>query len=154
MGLRGPAPTPTPIRIRAGNPQHRPINKREPKPAERRPDETGLLAEDELAKKHYSDLLTLTEHMRVLTEADGRPLEKIAYLEARFQEMADLVRKAGFLIANKRSGVVHINPAVKEMKEILGHLWRGYRDFGFTPASRAGLKTPETSPEDDPWAKF
>ena len=107
---------------------------------------------DPVAKKHYDSLVKLVEDMRILTEADGLALEKMSFYEARFEEMAELVRKSGYLVSNKGTGMVHINPLLKEMKEMMTHLWRGYREFGFTPSSRASLKTNEKDAAADPWA--
>jgi len=153
MGQRGPAKTPTALQLLRGNPGKRAINKREPKPAPGRPAETGLLKGDEAAERHYRDLVKITEGMNVLTAADGRPLEKVAYLEARFDELAKMLN-GDFVVTNAQTGMVHINPILKELKEVLTHLTRAYREFGFTPASRSGLQTTGSGQTGSKFAKF
>ena len=154
MGQRGPAKTPTALQLLRGNPGKRTPNKREPKPAPGRPAKTGLLKGDEAAERHYRDLVKITEGMRTLTTADGRPLEKVAFMEARFDELADMARESGFLVANKQTGMVHINPIHKEMKEIMAHLWRAYKEFGFTPSSRAGMQATDGERTESKFTKF
>ncbi len=155
MGARGPAPTPTDLKIVRGNPGHRPINKDEPKPEKTRPEMPSLIEGDEAAKRHYNDMVTLTENMHVLTVADGAALGKVAWLEARFNEMAAGVAASGLLVKNKSTGMVHINPLLKQMKEFLPDLWKAYREFGFTPAARVNLKTTDAGDKpEDPWSKF
>jgi len=151
-----PTPKPTALRIVEGTRDvvgHRTVNKQEPKPKKARPKIPSLIQADDPAKKHYDDLVKLTEGMRVLTVADGDALGKLAYLEAQFNEIADIVRKSGFLVENPRSGNVRINPLLGQMSNMLTHITRLYQQFGFTPASRVNVKT-TAGQGDNEWSDF
>lgn len=62
MGLRGPAPKPTALRIIEGNLGHRPLNQREPKPLVGEPDVPAHLSRD--AKKEWRRLVPILLAMR------------------------------------------------------------------------------------------
>ena len=155
--MPGPPRTPTALRIVEGTRDvtaHRTINTLEPKPRKGRPKRPSLIKADEEAKVHYADLAKLATGMNVLTVADGHALGKLAYLEARFNELADVVRKAGFLVENPRTGNVRINPLMTQMSDLLSHITRLYREFGFTPAARPNVQATKDTQPDDEWSDF
>jgi P27 family predicted phage terminase small subunit len=89
MGLRGPAPKPTAIRIIDSNPGKRPLNGREPQPDAVEPRCPDHLDKD--ARKEWRRLVPILLRMRVLTEADGYSL---ANLCQAYSTMAKAQQKA------------------------------------------------------------
>jgi phage terminase small subunit len=81
MGLRGPAPRPTAIRILEGNPSKRPINRAEPMPRLKTPVCPSHL--DDLAKTEWERLVRIISNMKLLTEADYIPLANLCMAYSR-----------------------------------------------------------------------
>ncbi len=75
MGLRGPAPEPTALKLHRGNPGKRPLNQWEPQPLPVPPACPAHLDAD--AKKEWRRLVKILMRMRVLTEADGMALASL-----------------------------------------------------------------------------
>jgi phage terminase small subunit len=69
MGLRGPAPKPTSIRVLEGNLSRRPLPTNEPRPMVGEPDIPSHL--DREARREWRRLVPILLSMRVLTVADG-----------------------------------------------------------------------------------
>ncbi|HUS98661.1 MAG TPA: P27 family phage terminase small subunit [Hyphomicrobiaceae bacterium] len=156
MGQRGPAQQPTKIVELRGNPGHR-TNRSEPKARKRRPSIPPIIAGNKEAMVHYHKLVKLTESMDLLREPDGMALGKLAQFEADYDKITAQIRRRGNLITNKKTGMLHINPLLKRQGEIVNMIWRAYRDFGFTPSARAGLRTePSGKPADNEadWSGF
>ena len=84
MGLRGPPPQPTSLRVLYGNPGKRPINGREPQPRTKRPQCPDYL--DDAARQEWRRLVPILSRMRVLTEADGIALGSLCQQYAMLQE--------------------------------------------------------------------
>jgi P27 family predicted phage terminase small subunit len=82
MGLRGPAPKPTALKLlqsgtRGYDAGHRPINAAEPKPEEKAPPCPAYIREDPEAAKEWKRLVPILLRMRVLTEADTTVLASL-----------------------------------------------------------------------------
>lgn len=156
MGQRGPAKTPTKIVELRGNPGHR-INRAEPVARKRRPKAPPVIASNKAAMVHWRALIALTESMDVLREPDGPALAKLAQCEADYDQITSEIKEEGNLITNERTGMPHINPLLKRQAELINMIWRAYREFGFTPAARAGLRTDSTAKpadNDTDWSGF
>ena len=69
MGLRGPTPKPTALRLYEGNRGHRPLNDREPVALMGEPEMPKHLDRD--ARREWRRLVPLLMTMRVLTRATG-----------------------------------------------------------------------------------
>src|SRR6187402_1731067 len=72
MGLRGPAPKPSGLRVLEGNPARRPLPTNEPRPLPGEPDMPDYLDVD--ARKEWKHFVKILLEMRVLTKADGTAL--------------------------------------------------------------------------------
>ena len=96
MGLRGPAPKPTAIRIAKGNLGKRPLNILEPRPREITPAcPKHLDAEGRLA---WRRLVPVLERMRVLTEADGIVLANLCDSYSTMVQAQRKLRETGMLL--------------------------------------------------------
>jgi phage terminase small subunit len=75
LGVRGPAPKPTALRIFEGNPSKRPFNGNEPRPLPFAPKCPAHL--DKEAKKEWRRLAPMLLRLGVLSEADGHALANL-----------------------------------------------------------------------------
>ncbi len=180
MGARGPAPTPTALRIVRGNPGKRPLPKNEPRPRETRPYCPEHIKRDAVAYREWKRLSPILRRMRVLTEADYITLaslcqtystmiaaqEKIAMLNAGQAGIGGLVVVIGKKKSTKRHqdgsetttespGFMQVSPLLSIVSNSILTITKLCREFGLTPASRTSVQAaPSAKPDDDPWAKL
>lgn len=91
-GNAGRKPDPTVIRILKGNPSKRPINKDEPKPKKGSVSVPKHL--DKKAKANFRRIKKIVDDMGILTVADRDLVKRYAYLDARFDELAEFFQSA------------------------------------------------------------
>ena len=149
MATPGPKPTPTRLKLVAGNPGHRPPNAAEPMPpAPRKLRVPGHLSK--AAKAEYRRIGTQLAKLGIFTDLDGRALELYAETYAQWCEATEKAAKAGMVIKTA-GGYPMINPfltvaekAAKQMRALLA-------EFGMTPSSRTRVSAdkPQTNPFDD-----
>lgn len=137
MGLRGPAPQPTSLRVLYGNPGRRPINRFEPKPRMKRPKCPTHL--DENAQREWRRLVPILSRMRVLTEADGIALANLCQQYAMLQQAQVKLQKTGLLMKTK-SGYIQQSPLVGIISAAVDQVNKLCREFGLTPASRTRIQ--------------
>ncbi len=144
MGLRGPAPKPTALRIAEGNLGKRPLNILEPRPRQITPacpkhlDGEGRLA--------WRTLVPVLERMRVLTEADGIVLANLCDSYSTMVQAQRKLRETGMLLRTP-SGYVQQNPLISIVSSSMETVNKLAREFGLTPASRSRIHS--EPPEDD-----
>ncbi len=138
--MRGRKPKPTRIKILAGNPGRRPINRREPQPI--------LVASLPKPPRHLSRagrgewlrVGSLLLRTRILTEADLTALSAYATVYGRWMTAERELKRKGILVsASPRSKIKVHNPmlpvankAFQQMTQLLG-------EFGLTPSSRTRI---------------
>ena len=140
MGLRGPAPQPTALRLLYGNPSNRPINGREPHPRIKRPRCPDHL--DEAGRREWRRLVPILSRMRVLTEADGIALANLCQQYAMLQQAQVKLQKTGLLMKTK-SGYIQQSPLVGIISSTVDQVNKLCREFGLTPASRTRIQVSE-----------
>jgi P27 family predicted phage terminase small subunit len=148
MGLRGPAPKPTALRVYEGNPSRRPLNDREP---------VALLGEPEMpkhldrdARREWRRLVPLLLSMRVLSESDGIALGSLCITYSRLIQAQRLMAKSSLLIKTP-GGYVMQSPVLSIVNSQLAALSLQLKEFGLTPSSRSRMiATSETSGGIDP----
>jgi len=131
MGLRGPAPKPTALRLLEGNLGHRPLNLHEPRLAVCEPDVPAHLSRD--AKREWRRIAPILLAMRVLTVADPAQLANVCIALATLSRAQQQLDKSGLLIKTPQ-GFVQANPLLKIVAvqtEIIGRI---AREFGLSPA--------------------
>lgn len=143
----GRTPKPTNIERAEGNPGHRPINTREPKPMEVRPQMPRYL--DAQARKEWRRLCPMLERMRVLTEADGIGLASLCVDYSLLQQVQADLAKTGLLVKNSKTGMIHQNPLLNIASVVSGRVARGLREFGLTPASRSKIQVAGNETKDN-----
>ncbi len=137
---------PTNIERAEGNPGHRAINTREPKPLEVRPRMPADL--DAEARKEWRRLVPMLERMRVLTEADGIALANLCIDCAMLTKIRGNLTKTGLLLKNPKTGMVHTNPLFGMESTVHSRVSRGLMQFGLTPASRSKIQTTSDTKDD------
>jgi len=142
MGIRGPAPKPSGLRLLEGNPAKRALPADEPKPLGCAPDMPRYL--DSEARREWKRLVPILLCMRVLTEADGVALgnlcQAISILGRAHKDMRKAT-KAGSsgLLMKTPSGYIQQSPLIGIINGQAEVINRISREFGLTPSSRMRL---------------
>ena len=151
MGMRGPAPKPSSIRMLEGNAAKRPMPSNEPSPLAGEPDMPLHL--DREARREWKRLVPILLSMRVLTVADGVALANLcqAYsmLVRAHQAMQQAAKAGGSgLLMKTPSGYVQQSPLIGIINSQVEIINRISREFGLTPASRTRVATMNDSEGD------
>jgi P27 family predicted phage terminase small subunit len=136
MGLRGPAPEPTALKLHRGNPGKRPLNQWEPQPLPVAPTCPAHL--DAEAKKEWRRLVKILMRMRVLTEADGMALASLCQARSTMVKAKQKLSETGILLKTP-IGCVQQNPLISIVNSCTETVTRLSREFGLTPASRTRI---------------
>jgi P27 family predicted phage terminase small subunit len=142
MGLRGPAPKPSGIRLLEGNPAKRALPADEPKPLACAPDMPRYL--DSQARREWKRLVPILLAMRVLTEADGAALGNLclalSILVRAHKDMQKATQAGGSgLLMKVPSGYIQQSPLIGIINGQVEIINRISREFGLTPSSRMRL---------------
>jgi P27 family predicted phage terminase small subunit len=142
MGLRGPAPKPTSLRILEGNRGHRPLNEREPTPLAGAPAMPRHL--DAEARKEWRRLVPLLLSMKVLSEGDGIALALLCQAYSTMVAAQKMMQKAGkknqsALLMRAPSGYTMQSPLLSIINAQVEIVHRQLQQFGLTPASRSRI---------------
>src|SRR5688572_3760911 len=149
MGVRGPAPKPTALRVLEGNPGKRPLNDREPKPRSIAPRCPRHL--DKEAQREWRRIVPILLRMRVLTEADEYTLGMLCQTYSTLIKAQQKLSETGLLL-KMRSGYVQQNPLLGIVNNCTETISRLSREFGLTPASRTRLQAlPQAQVDSNEW---
>lgn len=145
MGLRGPVPKPTALRILEGNPGKRPLNHREPNPGGVPQCPRHL---DAHARREWRRLLPILLRMRVLTEADYIALANLCQTYSTMVQAQEQLSKAG-LLYKSQSGYIQQSPLLSIVNTCVETINKLCREFGLTPSSRCRLTVNPDEKADD-----
>jgi P27 family predicted phage terminase small subunit len=151
MGMRGPAPKPTSIRAKEGNPGRRPLPANEPHPPLGEPEVPKYL--DREARREWKRLVKILLPIRVLSIADGLELANLcqAYsLLVQAHQAMQLASKGGGsgLLMRTPAGYVQQSPLLGIINGQVEIINRISREFGLTPSSRTRIETLTESADD------
>jgi P27 family predicted phage terminase small subunit len=138
--MRGRRPKPTRLKVLTGNPGKRPLNDAEPRPDVAIPEcptELGPLARREWDRL-VGELITL----RLLTNLDRAALAAYCGAYALWAEATGAIQKYGAMIKSPTGYPVQ-SPYVAIANRQAEIMMRIASEFGFTPASRSRIATPE-----------
>lgn len=148
MGLRGPIPKPTALKIVEGNPGKRPLNTREPKPRAVAPRCPSHL--DAVAQKEWKRLVPVLLRMGVLTEADQIALANLCQTYSTMIAAQEQLSKSGILYKTQ-SGYIQQSPLLSIVNTCVDTINKLSREFGLTPSSRSRLQmAADEKPKVDP----
>jgi P27 family predicted phage terminase small subunit len=148
MGERGPAPTPTAIRLLAGTPAGK-LNRHEPKPAGAPRMPAGM---SPAAKRVWRRVVRDYAHTGVLTAVDADVLRAYCDTVVRYEHAAALLEEMGPLVRGARKGELVKNPLHQIVRDNAVLERALARELGFTPAARTGLHADapgESDPQED-----
>ena len=151
MGKRGPQPTPTAVLAARGS-WRAAARKGEPQPKIGVPECPSWISD--IGREYWTEIAGMLAELGVMTEADRYPLALLVDALARYIAARDAVTTDGVLDQNKATyttegGAVCQHPAVGQMHKAWEQVLKLSREFGLTPASRAGITVGATSGEAD-----
>jgi P27 family predicted phage terminase small subunit len=151
MGKRGPAPTPTKLRVLRGNPGRRPIPDS--------PEPTGLPVQSEgmsdAARAVWDRIIRDYGATGVLTGVDADALRVYCEAVVRYEHAAQLLERSGPLVKGARSGDLIKNPLHQVVRDNADLVRAFAREMGFTPSARSALTDVHKQETKDPledWA--
>jgi len=147
---RGRTPKPTALKVLAGNPGKRPLNRREPKPQ-------GAVGEP---PEYLSDGAKAAWRLAVecappglLTPLDSSILLIWATAADLYHKAQEGLTKTGMLIKGPNNGMPIQSPYLAIANKQAQIMAKAATEMGFTPASRSRVTLPmETADNIDPWS--
>ena len=147
MGRRGPAPTPTNLRVLRGNPGKRALNQNEPKPDADRPACPRWLAPE--AKAEWRRVLPQLEATGILTIVDRASLATYCQAWARYVEAERMLSQYGAVLKAEHSDYVQVSPYQTISRQSSQIVKAFATEFGLTPGSRSRITVPEVKGQDE-----
>jgi len=138
--MRGRKPKPTAIKVLAGNPGRRPVNKAEPRfhVPERTPSPPSFLSAS--AAEIWRDLGKLLREAGLFTVVDRYALAMFCAVADRWMEAERKLQQTGVVITSEAGGLYQ-NPWLSIANKAWGQMRQMLSEFGLTPAERSRLKT-------------
>ena len=149
--MAGRRPTPTHLKVLAGNPGKRPLPVDEPKPEIKAPEPPDYLCE--IALEEWNRIVPELLKLKLVSEIDRTGV--ILYCEsyARWVTAIQDIKTLGTVVLTG-SGTLMKNPAVNVANESLDAIRKMLVEYGMTPASRSKVSTPGKTKEKDGWEDF
>lgn len=144
MGRRGPAATPTAMKVMRGNPGKRPLNDREPKPDATMPHAPGHLTK--AARDEWRRVARRLHNAGVLTYVDRGILAAYCQAYGRWVEAEVEIERRGAVMETP-SGYMQQSPWVSMANKSMEQMIRAARELGLTPASRSAIKVEKPEPD-------
>jgi len=137
--MRGRKPKPTAIKVLAGNPGRRPVNKAEPRfhVPERTPSPPAFLSPS--AAEVWRDLGKLLRDAGLFTVVDRYALAMFCAVAARWMEAERKLQQTGPVLTSEAGGMYQ-NPWLHVANKAWGQMRQMLSEFGLTPAERSRLK--------------
>ena len=145
MGIRGPAPKPTAVKILQGKPGHRPLPANEPKPAAGRLPSAPRFLGDE-ARKEWKRLAPRLYAVGLLTEADHDALALYCETWATWKRAEEQVRRKGEVVKTTNGNVIQ-NPYLAIANRAKRDALLLLREFGMTPSARSRVNVGSAADE-------
>ena len=137
-----------------GNPGHRKLNHKEPKPKPGTPPMPPYVAASRIAREQWNRLVPILLELKVLTTADGPSLGGLCTAFSQLVMAENAIQKYGLMVADleRSTGVatVRVNPAVRIKSDALRHLRAFCSLFGLDPASRSKISVESHGDSQDP----
>ena len=138
MGRRGPAPTPTNLRVLKGDRPYR-INQAEPRPRDLPPVPPDWLTPG--ARAEWDRVAPDLAAMGTAKAVDASALAAYCEAVALLARLVGLVERDGPIVAGRDGDPgPRKNPAVPLVRDAMASVRLLAREFGFTPSARQPLK--------------
>jgi P27 family predicted phage terminase small subunit len=152
MGMRGPVPKPTALKILEGNPGKQKLNKAEPKPPvpPNLPKPPARLLKE--AKEEWKRLVPALHSMGVLTQIDlsafAEVCQNYGYYLITDKKILALGEQGVYAMQKTATGYIQQHPLLSLRRQYYEQWRKGLADFGLTPATRARLDVGDQGPHD------
>jgi P27 family predicted phage terminase small subunit len=144
MGARGPAPKPTALKVKQGNPGKRALNKAEPRVAGegaiRPPAHLGDAARAEWARPRKK-----LAPVGLLTALDTGVLAAYCQAYTRWVEAEEQLSRFGPVVKTKNGNLVQ-NPYLAVANRAMEQMLVYARELGMTPSARSRIQLPSAPP--------
>lgn len=153
--MAGRRPKPTALKIVAGNPGKRALNKSEPSGQEFKNTAFSVLTSE--AKRLWDNLSPILLKMGVLSDADKLTFERLCECYSEIQELQEQIRISGRTFETKSTDgdkTIKANPAVAMLADADRRFKSYLVEFGLTPAARSKVQMNEHGKKDNPADKF
>ena len=151
MGLRGPAPQPTQLKIMRGNPGRRPLNEREPRPEMGVPSCPRWLDKD--ARAEWRRVVPQLDKMGLIGKIDRNALALYCDAWSQFLSIRRILKEKGFSYILS-SGYVQQRPEVAAYHKLQMMLRNWCHEFGMTPSARSRMIVNGKEEEEDPFDAY
>lgn len=135
MGRRGPAPTPTAVKVRNGETRPSRVNRMEPLPRHAVPQMPRGMDTD--AQRIWRRVIREMRGSGVIMAADADVLRIFCETMSRYVRSAELLAGSPLLI--KRDGELVKNPLAQIVRDNQDQVRLFARELGLSPSARAGL---------------
>ena len=132
---RGRKPTPTPLKVVAGNPGKRPLPENEPKPQIGPIEPPPAVADNDLALAEWNYIVPLMVSARIVSQVDRAALAAYCESYARWMACEDLANKSVPLVMGSND-VLKENPAMRVARLERRECIRYAAELGITPSAR------------------
>ena len=150
MGKRGPAPTPTTLKVLRGNPGKRKIEPNEPKPRPIAPKPPVWLPKE--AKKIWKEHVPKLEPLGLLTEIDRLQFTSLCLAAANIKlYQQEIERKGAVMKYTTKTGDIYeqARPETSLLHKSIEIVNKLSGKFGLSPADRVGLGVKPKDKTDD-----
>ena len=141
MGLRGPRPTPTALKLLRDNPGRRPLNKREPRPPAVIPTAPAHL--DPVARAEWRRVVRPLAAAGLVTQVDRAALAVYCTAWSRWVDAEKKLVEFGSVLASPTKGFPLLSPYLTIANTAMAQMRSFLAEFGMTPASRSRIETGE-----------
>ena len=150
--MKGRKPTPTTLKVLAGNPGKRPLNEREPAAPQGVPEKPSWL--DDEAKAEWDRVTADLAAMGLLSQADRPALAAYCTAWSRWVEAEAQVKKYGTVVKSPDKGFPMKSPYLSIADQSLETMRKLMVEFGLTPSSRSRIRVPAGGDEADELDRF
>lgn len=155
--MTGRRPKPTALKLVAGNPGKRAINKKEPKARREIPSCPAHL--NDVSKVAWGRLTVMLDRLGVLTEADAMALERLCDCYSEILECREIIVRDGRTYTTTTTTgdtLIKGHPASGQLRAADSQFKSYLVEFGLTPAARSKVNATPTDGDDkeDPLAEF
>lgn len=140
LKVKGAKPKPTALKIVQGNPGKRALNKREPKPARKKPTCPQWLSKE--AKKAFRELARYLDNAGIITIVDGKALELLTEAYSEWKAARQVVQEKGATystITLQGAEMIRPRPEVGIAQDAWKRIKSILPEFGLTPSARVRL---------------
>jgi P27 family predicted phage terminase small subunit len=144
--VKGRKPKPTLMKALEGNPGHRPLNTKEPRPKSAVPTCPNHLKG--VARQEWTRVTRELHALGILALVDRSALAAYCTAYKDYVRAENTLKKEGEVLVSDK-GVAYQNPWMRIKKQSMDQMVRFGAEFGMTPSSRARVKVETPSEEEE-----